>query len=853
MFTASWVFAGTAVQAEKTVPIQTEKAAPIQYDPSNYPAPERQGGETIADATVIGSLPYNDAGTTVGYVDDYDEVCPYTGSTSPDVVYSFTPAGDVTNGFVSLCGDTDYDSKLYIYENAVTPGAPFACNDDTCVSALGQSFVSELTGLTFVGGNTYYIVVDGYGGNSGNYEIDITGEGGGTTFDPPTDVVVDEMTGTISWVAPAGSGFNWLDDIDSYTAGEYLALQSDDWTTWSGTPGSAEDGYVVDENSNSGPNSVKVEGSVTDLVHEFGAFTSGVYEASMMMYIEPGYGGYYNLLHFFNGTSSEWGLEVYFGSSGTGDLCATAQNITTFSHPIGEWFEVLCIIDLDADWAEYYVDGAFIYAWQWSIDTMGIQGSCEFGATDIFAAAPAGDTVNFYFDDVMINEVVTRDLTGFNVYLDGVLDGSVGVGVLDYTYSDLVAGTSYTAGVSAVYDDGESDVVEVDFVYDPDPILDPPINLAVVSNPADDFATFTWEAPGGGGGDLFELVQHDGNAENAYYQAWDSGYGVVYDVSGYDNVTVEMIDFRHSSWGLMGPWDYNLHIVDWDTYTEIGTINGLQTTVNDDWELEIDLGSISASGLVGIFLEPLGNSAADAYPDLDADNVGPDGLSYFGPLSDYSGMALSEIGDFLMDLWIMGEETDSVVKAPRFKANFGNGNARIENSIPDVDFVTLNQTATTRDLLGYNVYLDGVQAGNTSDLFWEFTGLVNGVEYSAGVEAVYDEGVSDLVEITFLYEGTHAENVIVVATQLNNNYPNPFNPVTNISYSIIETGNVTLEVYNLRGQLVKTLVNDVKESGDYTEIWNGTDNSDKSVSSGVYFYKMKSSNYTATKKMILMK
>ena len=154
MFTVSWAFA--------------EKGAPIQYDPADYPAPVRQGGETVDDATVIGSLPYNDAGTTVGYVDDYDEVCPYTGSTSPDVVYSYTPTVDVINGFVSLCGDTDYDSKLYIYENTVTPGAPFDCVDDVCTSALGQSYVSEITDLTFIGGNTYYFVVDGYGGASGN-------------------------------------------------------------------------------------------------------------------------------------------------------------------------------------------------------------------------------------------------------------------------------------------------------------------------------------------------------------------------------------------------------------------------------------------------------------------------------------------------------------------------------------------------------------------------------------------------------------------------------------------------------------------------------------------------------------
>ena len=90
-------------------------------------------------------------------------------------------------------------------------------------------------------------------------------------------------------------------------------------------------------------------------------------------------------------------------------------------------------------------------------------------------------------------------------------------------------------------------------------------------------------------------------------------------------------------------------------------------------------------------------------------------------------------------------------------------------------------------------------------------------------------------------------------TKLAGNYPNPFNPVTNIAYSIIDAGNVTIEVYNLRGQLVKTLVNETKETGNHTAIWNGTDNSKKNVSSGIYFYKMKSSNYTSTKKMILLK
>ncbi|MBL7034063.1 MAG: T9SS type A sorting domain-containing protein [Candidatus Delongbacteria bacterium] len=133
--------------------------------------PEQQnrvGGEDIATAVSIPGLPYSDTGNTCGFVDDYDEVCPYTGSTSPDVVYAYTPAGNETVT-ISLCTGSTYDTKLFVYENLGTPGSPFACNDDAC-----PGYVSELAGLSLTAGNTYYIVVDGYGGDCGDYTIDFT-------------------------------------------------------------------------------------------------------------------------------------------------------------------------------------------------------------------------------------------------------------------------------------------------------------------------------------------------------------------------------------------------------------------------------------------------------------------------------------------------------------------------------------------------------------------------------------------------------------------------------------------------------------------------------------------------------
>ncbi len=85
------------------------------------------------------------------------------------------------------------------------------------------------------------------------------------------------------------------------------------------------------------------------------------------------------------------------------------------------------------------------------------------------------------------------------------------------------------------------------------------------------------------------------------------------------------------------------------------------------------------------------------------------------------------------------------------------------------------------------------------------------------------------------------------------NYPNPFNPTTNISFNLPAKSDVTLAVYNVKGQLVKTIVNSKLDSGEQTFTWNGNDNTDKPVSSGVYFYKLQVGDNTETHKMLMLK
>jgi hypothetical protein len=137
----------------------------VTYEP---PAVPKQGGDTIGDATVIPGLPFYTTGTTAGYIDNYDEMCPY-GSSSPDVVYSFTPDSDVQIN-VDLCG-SGYDTKTYIYDADLNL---IACNDDFYYDDVCGHYVSKIEGAILFGGNIYYIVIDGYGGDSGPYLLNVT-------------------------------------------------------------------------------------------------------------------------------------------------------------------------------------------------------------------------------------------------------------------------------------------------------------------------------------------------------------------------------------------------------------------------------------------------------------------------------------------------------------------------------------------------------------------------------------------------------------------------------------------------------------------------------------------------------
>jgi hypothetical protein len=312
----------------------------------------------------------------------------------------------------------------------------------------------------------------------------------------------------------------------------------------------------------------------------------------------------------------------------------------------------------------------------------------------------------------------------------------------------------YQAQNIEIDEDGSYDVTLVE-------IIAAPMGLDVVTeglNPGE--ALFRWNTY-----QLVKLFQHDGDAPDqpdSYFQYWQMGYGVVYDLTPYPDAVIQHMDFFHLQWGLPNDsYPFNVHIVDWDTKELIESVGPIYTQVNDAWENDVDLGAIDVSGKgqVAILMEPLGNVYNDAYPVMGADRTGPSGISVYVNLNNLSNYGLngSAMGDFLMNLWITtayGEE--KMVQAALVSGQDLDPVAtRLAENVPAPVLQLNRQVAMAsgynKALESYDVFLNDMQTPVATDITAEeylFTGLVNG-NYTAGVRAVYTTGASDVSTIDF--------------------------------------------------------------------------------------------------------
>jgi uncharacterized protein (DUF362 family) len=102
-------------------------------------------------------------------------------------------------------------------------------------------------------------------------------------------------------------------------------------------------------------------------------------------------------------------------------------------------------------------------------------------------------------------------------------------------------------------------------------------------------------------------------------------------------------------------------------------------------------------------------------------------------------------------------------------------------------------------------------------------------------------------------EGEYETPFMPTATALMQNFPNPFNPSTTLTFDMAQAGYVIIRIYSVSGRLVRTLVDERRDAGRHSVEWNGMDSNGSSAPSGIYFYRMRASGYEATKKMILVR
>lgn len=200
-----------------------------------------------------------------------------------------------------------------------------------------------------------------------------------------------------------GQNVIFNDNFDSYTAGQTLASQSTNWTTWSQSPGSSEDGLISTEQALSGSNSLKIQ-NINDIIYRFSNQTTGHYTVEFDMYVpSTGSGAYFNIQHYYN-PGVMWAFECFFYNNGSGYLTTGGQDYN-FNMPNNTWFHVSNNINLDADSITLTINNVAVHSWPFSYESGTTSGNNQLGSVNFYAGAPNSATGTYYVDNFQFSEI----------------------------------------------------------------------------------------------------------------------------------------------------------------------------------------------------------------------------------------------------------------------------------------------------------------------------------------------------------------------------------------------------------------------------------------------------------------
>ena len=213
------------------------------------------------------------------------------------------------------------------------------------------------------------------------------------------------------------------DNFDSYTVGSHLAQSNSAWTTWSNTPGSAQDGIITNDQAFSAPNSLFLSGS-NDQVYPFGNYTTGHYTVTFNMYIpNAGNGAYFNIQHVL---LQQWAYECYFYNNGNGYLSVGGSEFN-FAYPSNAWFPVVMDVDMDNDQTSLSINDTVVHTWPFHYTSSATTGGeNQLAGINLYAGSPVNNAPGtYYVDDFTVTEVSAAAVGHFAV-TPGTLSADLG-------------------------------------------------------------------------------------------------------------------------------------------------------------------------------------------------------------------------------------------------------------------------------------------------------------------------------------------------------------------------------------------------------------------------------------------
>jgi hypothetical protein len=171
--------------------------------------------------------------------------------------------------------------------------------------------------------------------------------------------------------------------------------------------------------------------------------------------------------------------------------------------------------------------------------------------------------------------------------------------------------------------------------------------------------------------------------------------------------------------------------------------------------------------------------------------------------------------------------------------------------------LTINNISSTDTVFSTNLTNFDVSPGD-SQMVQVLFAPIEPITYEGNLYVISnDSGVDTLAipvsGVGFWLVGIELDDYLPKILVLYPNYPNPFNPVTTLSYDLPHNSFVNITIYDVLGREVRTLVNQTQEAGFKSVIWDASNNYGKPVSAGVYLYQIKAGEFVQTKKMVLLK